>query len=130
MVDGQIARVLTDSDQPPFVRRSAFLHWASCLPDEEAVEAVTVLMEMTRNKDKKMVAVAIEALGKLGGEKALARIREILSGSEETMRDATYTDNRLIVPFQHTKCRSVEIQITGYYGGSPGMREFGIFNAR
>lgn len=45
----------------------------------------------------------------------------------KTVTDATYANNRLIVPLPRTRCTSVELQITRYYGGSPGVREFGIY---
>lgn len=46
----------------------------------------------------------------------------------KTVTGATYADNRLIVLFPRARCRSVELQITGYYGGSPAVRELGIFD--
>lgn len=47
----------------------------------------------------------------------------------KTVTGATYADNRLIVLFPQTRCTRVELQITGYYGGSPAVRELGIFCA-
>ena len=44
--------------------------------------------------------------------------------------DATYANNRLIVLFPRTRCTSVELHITGYYGGSPAVRELGIFDVQ
>ena len=41
--------------------------------------------------------------------------------------NATYTDNFLVVPLPETTCQSVELSITGYYGGSPAIRELGIY---
>ncbi len=46
-----------------------------------------------------------------------------------TVADAVYTDNRLIVSFPRTECASLELRITRHYGGSPGIRELGVFNA-
>ena len=46
-----------------------------------------------------------------------------------TVANATYANNRVIVGFPRTRCTSLELKITGYYGGSPGIRELGIFNA-
>jgi hypothetical protein len=46
-----------------------------------------------------------------------------------TVSGATYADNRLIVPFPRTSCKSLELQISGYYGGSPAVRELGIHDA-
>ena len=46
-----------------------------------------------------------------------------------TVANATYADNRVIVAFPRTRCSSLELKITGYYGGSPAVRELGIFNA-
>jgi len=46
----------------------------------------------------------------------------------KTVKNAKYTDNRLIVCFPRTKCSSLELKITGCYGGSPGVRELGIYD--
>jgi hypothetical protein len=46
----------------------------------------------------------------------------------KTVTNATYANNRLIVLFPRTQCKSVELQITRYYGGSPGIRELGIYD--
>ncbi|MDP6525644.1 MAG: discoidin domain-containing protein [Kiritimatiellia bacterium] len=46
----------------------------------------------------------------------------------KTVKNAVYTNNRLIVCFPRTSCSSLELKITGYYGGSPGIRELAIFN--
>ena len=43
------------------------------------------------------------------------------------IENARYTQNVLLLPIEETVCRSVEIKITGYYGGSPAVRELGIF---
>jgi hypothetical protein len=43
--------------------------------------------------------------------------------------DATYVSNRLIVGLPRTRCTSLELKITGCYGGSPAVRELAIFNA-
>ena len=47
----------------------------------------------------------------------------------KTVTNATYANNRVIVAFRRTRCSSLELRITGYYGGSPAVRELGIFNA-
>ena len=47
----------------------------------------------------------------------------------KTVTNATYANNRVIVAFPRTRCSSLELKITGYYGGSPAVRELGIFNA-
>jgi len=47
----------------------------------------------------------------------------------QTVKNAAYVDNRLIVAFPRTTCKSLELKITGHYGGSPAVRELGIFNA-
>jgi HEAT repeat protein len=144
---GQIARALMASEQPPYIRRLAFLRWARCLPDSQAakmavdalrgddvvlgaaamavvyeraeggvLEAVTreisslplpvqqelmqvlvsrssdsataALLEMSRNKDRQIAIAAIEALGAQGGEKALARLREVLEADDAEMQAA------------------------------------------
>ncbi len=43
--------------------------------------------------------------------------------------NATYVSNRLIVGLPRTRCKSLELKITGCYGGSPAVRELAIFNA-
>ena len=45
------------------------------------------------------------------------------------VEDAQYQDNVLIVDLPPTDCGTVELKITGYYGGSPAIRELGIFAA-
>ena len=47
----------------------------------------------------------------------------------KTVANAVYANNRVIVGLPRTRCTSLELQITGYYGGSPGVRELGVFNA-
>jgi len=47
----------------------------------------------------------------------------------KTVTGALYVNNRVIVGLPKTRCTSLELKITGYYGGSPGVRELGIFNA-
>ena len=46
----------------------------------------------------------------------------------KTVTDAKYISNRSIVAFPATRCTTLELKITGYYGGSPAIRELGIFN--
>ena len=48
----------------------------------------------------------------------------------KTVTGATYANNRLIVLFPRTRCTSLELRISGYYGGSPAVRELGIFDVR
>jgi hypothetical protein len=43
------------------------------------------------------------------------------------VRDAQYRKNHLTVSLPPTACASVELKITGYYGGSPAIRELEIF---
>ena len=43
--------------------------------------------------------------------------------------DALYANNRVIVGLPRTRCTSLELKITGHYGGSPAIRELGIFDA-
>jgi len=45
-----------------------------------------------------------------------------------TVADAKYTKNQLLVGFPPVRCSTLELRITGYYGGSPGVRELGIYN--
>ena len=44
------------------------------------------------------------------------------------VRDAVYTDNTLSIDIPTAACRRVELRITGYYGGSPGIRELEIIS--
>jgi hypothetical protein len=43
------------------------------------------------------------------------------------VRDAQYQNNLLTVPLPPTRCTTVELKITGYYGGSPAIRELEIY---
>ncbi len=43
------------------------------------------------------------------------------------VENARYQDNLLFLPITETACRTVELKITGYYGGSPAIRELGLF---
>jgi HEAT repeat protein/type 1 glutamine amidotransferase len=43
------------------------------------------------------------------------------------VRNAEYQNNLLTVDLPPTSCRTVELKITGYYGQSPAIREFGLF---
>ncbi|MFW6163570.1 MAG: HEAT repeat domain-containing protein [Planctomycetota bacterium] len=45
----------------------------------------------------------------------------------QKVRNAQYSDNLLVVRFQPVTCRTVELKITGYYSGSPAIRELGIY---
>ena len=44
------------------------------------------------------------------------------------VRDASYVRNRLWVPLPPTTCETVELWITGAYGGSPAVRELEIYD--
>ncbi len=48
----------------------------------------------------------------------------------EAVRGAIYHDNELVVFFPRTRCGSLELKITGYYGRSPAVRELGIYDCR
>jgi hypothetical protein len=43
------------------------------------------------------------------------------------VENAQYRDNLLTVALPPTKCATVELKITGYYGRSPAIRELEIF---
>ncbi|MCY3018627.1 MAG: HEAT repeat domain-containing protein, partial [Planctomycetota bacterium] len=43
------------------------------------------------------------------------------------VRNAQYTDNLFRVSFPATQLKTIELKITGYYGGSPAIREWGIY---
>ena len=47
----------------------------------------------------------------------------------ETVEDAWYESNQFAVTFPPTRCTSLELKITGYYGASPAIRELEIYNA-
>jgi len=46
----------------------------------------------------------------------------------KTVEGATYIDNELVVVFPRTRCKSLELAITGCYGRSPAIRELGIYH--
>ena len=48
----------------------------------------------------------------------------------KTVKNATYANNRHITCFPRVRCRTIELKITGYYGGSPCIRELGIYGAK
>ncbi len=43
---------------------------------------------------------------------------------------AVYHSNELVVVFPQTRCQTLELRITGYYGQSPAIRELGIYDVR
>jgi type 1 glutamine amidotransferase/HEAT repeat protein len=45
----------------------------------------------------------------------------------KTVKDAPYRDNVLMVVVPPTHCTTVQLNITGYYGGSPAIRELEIY---
>ena len=45
------------------------------------------------------------------------------------VRNAKYQKNRLTVSLPSTHCTTLELKITGYYGGSPAIRELEIFGS-
>ena len=44
------------------------------------------------------------------------------------IRGAVYEDNRLLVTFTPVRCAVFELRITGYYGGSPAIRELELYD--
>ena len=42
------------------------------------------------------------------------------------VKDAVYDDNLLVVRFAETQCSNLELNIAGYYGRSPAIRELGL----
>lgn len=54
---------------------------------------------------------------------------EIMSDGKllKKVDNAQYDDNFLVVRLDEATCTSVELKITGYYGGSPAIRELGIY---
>jgi len=48
----------------------------------------------------------------------------------KTIAGAQYVNNRTIVAFPATRCTVLELKITGCYGGSPAVRELGIFHPK
>lgn len=47
----------------------------------------------------------------------------------ETVADAWYESNEFAVTFPATRCASLELRITGYYGASPAIRELEVYHA-
>ncbi|MHC4198510.1 MAG: ThuA domain-containing protein [Planctomycetota bacterium] len=45
-----------------------------------------------------------------------------------SVRGAVYDNSKLNVAFPATRCKAVELKITGYYGQSPAIRELEIYN--
>ena len=46
------------------------------------------------------------------------------------IENAVYDQNRLTVDFPPVKCKSLELKITGCYGGSPAIRELEVYNKK
>jgi len=46
----------------------------------------------------------------------------------KTIEDAWYESNQFATTFRVTRCKTLELRITGWYGQSPGIRELEIFN--
>lgn len=46
----------------------------------------------------------------------------------KAVTDATYEDNLLMVEFPRTECHTLELKITSHYGGSPAVRELGLYD--
>jgi len=44
------------------------------------------------------------------------------------VENAVYLDNEVIIAFPRTRCTSLELRITGYYGQSPAIRELRIYD--
>ena len=44
--------------------------------------------------------------------------------------NAQYDDNFLVIALDEVSCTTVELKITGYYGGSPAIRELGIYRPK
>lgn len=45
----------------------------------------------------------------------------------KAVKDAVYTNNLLAVELPRTRCGALELKITGYYGGSPAIRELEVY---
>ena len=43
------------------------------------------------------------------------------------IENAQYEDNLLVIKLDPVTCATVELKITGYHGGSPAIRELGIY---
>jgi archaellum component FlaG (FlaF/FlaG flagellin family) len=43
------------------------------------------------------------------------------------VKNAQYVNNALSVSLPPTQCTTVDLKITGYYGGSPAIRELEIY---
>jgi hypothetical protein len=46
------------------------------------------------------------------------------------VQGATFVDNRFVVTFPATSCKTVELHITGSYGPSPAIRELALFHSQ
>ncbi len=47
----------------------------------------------------------------------------------QDVQDASYRHNLFVTGFEPVTCTSLELVITGYYGGSPAIRELGLYQA-
>ncbi|NQV34173.1 MAG: hypothetical protein HQ515_15880 [Phycisphaeraceae bacterium] len=47
-----------------------------------------------------------------------------------SVRKATYVDNRFVVTFPATSCKTVAMHITGSYGPSPAIRELELYHSQ
>ncbi len=47
----------------------------------------------------------------------------------KSVKDAAYSENLFVAEFPAQHCKVVELKITGAYGNSPGIREFGLYPA-
>lgn len=47
----------------------------------------------------------------------------------KTVKDAVYTSNELVIVFDKVTGKAFELDITGYYGNSPAIRELKLFDA-
>ena len=48
----------------------------------------------------------------------------------KSVKGAKYPDGLLTVVFDETQCKAVELKITGYSGGSPAIRELGVYGRK
>jgi len=46
----------------------------------------------------------------------------------KSVTDAKYDDNLLLIEFPRTECSTLEIKVTSHYGGSPALRELGLYD--
>ena len=85
-------------------------------------------LRVTFDEPKDVAAISI--LGHKHHEYAPKDFRILCDGNKvKRVRNAEYVNNMLLVGFAEQHCKTVELEISGYYGASPAIRELGIYGS-